>query len=123
MLIHFRCVCIGIGAELRCFDAFVHEFVYSSIMARVIYAMPIALDAVTVVGQRRGQAFLDFFGEVMTGVRPKSEFLRLDLLVDISFEFIRQVFLQYVMRVPPLIPTDIGLDVVKKQAEQKARRP
>ena len=92
-------------------------------MARVIYAMPIALDAVTVVGQRRGQAFLDFFGEVMTGVRPKSEFLRLDLLVDISFEFVRQVFLQYVLRVPPLIPTDIGLDVVKKQAEQKARRP
>ncbi len=62
--------------HLRCYDAFGFEFWSSSLCARLIYQMPIAIDAVAVVGQRRGQAFLDFFGEVMTGVKPKSAFLQ-----------------------------------------------
>ena len=37
-------------SELRCYDSFVHEFLYSSLAARVIYALPIVLDAVAVVG-------------------------------------------------------------------------
>merc|ERR1712216_976368 len=61
----------------RCHDQFGYEFYYSSWGARIIHAMPIVLDAVAVVGQRRGQPFLDFFGECMTGVRPKSHFLKL----------------------------------------------
>ena len=50
--------------ELRCYDAFGYEFIYSSVAARIIVAFPICLDAMAVVGRRRGQAFLDFFGEV-----------------------------------------------------------
>lgn len=41
--------------ELRCYDAFGYEFFSSSMCARVIYALPLALDAVAVVGARRGQ--------------------------------------------------------------------
>lgn len=105
--------------ELRCYDAFGYEFFSSSLAAKIIYAMPIALDAVAVVGQRRGQAFLDFFGEVMTGVRPKSDFAQLGLLCDIGLELLKQVWIQYILRTPPLIPSDIGQEVVNKQAGKK----
>jgi hypothetical protein len=107
-------------AELRCYDAFGYEFWSSSMCARVIYAMPMALDAVAVVGQRRGQAFLDFFGEVMTGVRPKSEFMQPVLLAEITLELVRQFFIQYVLRCEPLMPATIGVDMVRKQASGKA---
>jgi hypothetical protein len=107
--------------ELRCYDAFGFEFFSSSVCARVIYALPIALDAVAVVGQRRGQAFLDFFGEVMTGVRPKYEFLQPGLLLDISLELVRQVVLQYVLGYKPLMPDTIGVEMVRKQASMKAQ--
>ena len=99
---------------MRCHDKFGYEFVYSSIAARVIYLFPLLLDAVAVVGQRRGQAFLDFFGEVMTGVRPKSDFLQPLLVADVTFEIVRQIFIQFILQRAPLVPTNIGSDVVKK---------
>jgi hypothetical protein len=108
-------------SELRCYDAFGYEFAYSSLAARVIYHLPIVLDAVAVVGQRRGQAFLDFFGEVMTGVKPKSEFARPDLLLDITFEIVRQFFIQYILRRPPLVPQEIGKIVVDDQAAKRQK--
>ena len=87
--------------------------------ARIIYAFPIVLDAVCVVGQRRGQAFLDFFGEVMTGVKPKSAFCQPLLMLDIGVELMRQMFIQWVLRRPPLMKDDIGLEMVAKQAGKK----
>ena len=105
--------------HLRCYDAFGFEFWSSSLCARLIYLMPIAVDAVAVVGQRRGQEFLDFFGEVMTGVRPKSDFAQPLLLAEITVELVRQFFIQYVMRYPPLVPQDIGKEVVDANASKK----
>lgn len=67
--------------------------------ARVIARLPIALDAMAVVGARRGQSFLDFFGEVMTGVKPKSAFLQPGLLLEVSFELIRQVWFAVIFSV------------------------
>lgn len=105
--------------QLRCWDSFVHEFVYSSIAARVVNHLPIAIDAVACVGNRRGQAFLDFFGEVMTGVRPKSAFLQPGLLLDLTIEMAKQVILQYVLGKKPLIPTNIGQELIDSQAKGK----
>jgi geranylgeranyl reductase family protein len=106
--------------ELRCYDSFGYEFVYSSMAARIIYMCPLLLDAVTVVGKRRGQPFLDFFGEVMTGVKPKSHFvLQFDLLLDITAEIVRQFFIQKILRAKPLIPDDIGQEVIDQQAIKK----
>ena len=104
--------------HLRCYDAFGYEFWSSAICARVIYLMPIALDAVAVVGRRRGQAFLDFFGEVMTGVRPKSDFAQPLLLAEITIELVRQIVIQYVLRYPPAVP-DIGQRIVDSYAGKK----
>ena len=67
-----------------------------------------------VVGQRRGQAFLDFFGEVMTGVKPKSAFLQPSLVADVTFEIVRQFIIQFILRREPLIPQNIGTEAVYK---------
>jgi flavin-dependent dehydrogenase len=112
-----RAACLAY--QLRCYDAFVQEFSYSAIAAKVIYHCPLALDAVACVGQRRGQAFLDFFGEVMTGVRPKSAFMKPDLVLDIVMEMAKQFFIQYVLRRKPLIPDNIGQKYVDEQAGKK----
>lgn len=55
----------------------------------------------------------------MTGVRPKSDFLQPDLLLDITLELVRQFWIQYVMCYEPLMPANIGVEVVKKQALSK----
>lgn len=55
----------------------------------------------------------------MTGVRPKSDFLQPDLLLEISLELLRQVWIQYVMRYEPLMPANIGVEVVRKQSLSK----
>ena len=94
----------GEAYSLRCYDAFGYEFWSSSLCARIIHSMPIAIDAVAVVGARRGQAFLDFFGECMTGVRPKSDFAEPLLLLEIGLELVRQIVLQYIVRIEPLVP-------------------
>lgn len=110
----------GTAYERRIYDAFGYEFWSSAVCARVIYYMPIALDAVAVVGQRRGQAFLDFFGECMTGVRPKSDFVTdPQLLVELSVELVRQLWIQYVLRRPPKVPQDIGQKVVDSHYASK----
>ena len=105
--------------ELRCYDSFVYEFLYSSIAARVVYYCPIAIDAIACVGKRRGQAFLDFFGEVMTGVKPKSEFLQPGLIIEITFEMAKQFFIQYILMRKPLVPFDLGKAVVDANANKK----
>jgi menaquinone-9 beta-reductase len=109
----------GLAYHLRCYDAFGYEFWSSALCARIIYALPIAIDALAVVGQRKGQWFLDFFGECMTGVRPKSDFAQPLLLAELALETLRQAFLQYVMRIAPEVPQDIGVDVVNQQAGKK----
>lgn len=96
-----------------------HEFLYSSIAARVVYYLPIAIDAVTVVGQRRGQGFLDFFGEVMTGVKPKSAFLQADIIFDITVELVKQFVKQYIFRAKPLVPKSLGVAAVEKGKSRK----
>jgi menaquinone-9 beta-reductase len=101
------------------YDAFVYEFAYSSIAAKLIYYFPITIDAMAIVGQQRGQPFLDFFGEVMTGVKPKSAFLQWDLVMDLSIELIRQIIIQYILRTPPLVPYEIGVDIVNQMARKK----
>lgn len=61
--------------------------------------MPIVLDAVAIVGARYGQSFLDLFGECMTGLRPKSHFLRQPrLALHICLELAKQVVVQKVLR-------------------------
>ena len=95
--------------ELRCHDRFGGDFYYSSLLARILVTLPEAVDALAIVGKRRGQRFLDFFGEVMTGVKPKTSFFDPLLLLALSVETIRQIFVQRLLRYQPLVPPDIGV--------------
>ena len=109
---------------LRCRDAFVDEFAISALAARCIASCPLLLDAMAVVGQRHGQPFLDFFGETMTGVKPKHAMIVEKPLfaAELTIEIIRQFVLQYVLRKEPLIPSDIGQKVIDTQAKQKSEQ-
>jgi len=99
----------------RCYDAFGYEFWSSSLCAKIIYHFPIVIDAVCVVGKRKGQKFLDFFGQVMTGVRPKSDFVKdISLVSEVAIEILKQIIIQYILFKKPLIPTSIGVDIVEK---------
>lgn len=98
----------------RWMDAFGHDFKWSAAGAWLIVRFPIVLDAACAYGQRKGQAFLDLFGELMTGVQPKRNFLVPSIALPIAAELVKQMFLQYVLMQKPLIPVDIGQDMVDK---------
>jgi hypothetical protein len=49
------------------------------------------LDAANVVAQRRGDAFMDAFGAAMTGVAPKTAFLKPSVALPLAAEMLRQL--------------------------------
>lgn len=96
--------------------AFGNDFRWSAAAAWLIYRFPILLDAACAYGRDTGQAFLDEFGLIMTGVKPKTAFLKPSLSLPIAWYLVKEIFWQYIWRCPPMIPTDIGLAVVAKQS-------
>lgn len=74
------------------------DFPVSKIGARLTYNIPLFLDAANVVAQRKGDAFMADFGAAMTGVKPKSIFLRPGMAVPLTIEVVRQFFIQKVLR-------------------------
>lgn len=67
------------------------EFLYSRIMAWILVKAPWVLDCMALVGARRGQTFLDEFGEAMTGVKSKITLLRWGNTVEIVPELIKRI--------------------------------
>jgi hypothetical protein len=49
------------------------------------------LDAASVVAQRRGDAFMNTFGAAMTGVVPKTTFLKPGVALPLALEIPRQL--------------------------------
>ena len=82
----------------RWMDDFGRDFPVSKIGAKMTYKIPLFLDAANVVAQRKGDAFMADFGAAMTGVKPKSIFLRPGMSLPLSAEIIRQFFIQKIMR-------------------------
>ena len=105
-------------------NAFGKDFPWSALGAKLIYQFPILLDAACAYGQEcGGQTFLDEFGLIMTGVKPKSDFLQLKLALPVALYLMREIVVQKFLRRPPLIPQDIGQALVDKhyQASQKQK--
>jgi len=71
--------------------AFGHEFPASATAARLTYRMPALLDAASVVAQRKGSAFMEEFGAAMTGVAPKTTFLKPSVALPLAAELVRQL--------------------------------
>jgi geranylgeranyl reductase family protein len=71
-------------------SAYGRDFAWSAKMARLCARSPILLDAAAALGKRRGVSFLRDWGEVMTGVRPKSSFLRPNIVLPLLREAVHQ---------------------------------
>jgi len=82
----------------RWVDDFGKDFPISKIGGKMTYKIPLFLDAANVVAQRKGDAFMADFGAAMTGVKPKSIFLRPGMSIPLTAEVIRQFFIQKILR-------------------------
>ncbi|KAN0038980.1 hypothetical protein ACTA71_001174 [Dictyostelium dimigraforme] len=75
---------------------FGHEFSMSMTMSLFLYRFPIVLDAAASLIEKRGSRFLAEWAAVMTGVKPKTWFLRPDvgplIVLEIFGECFRRVF-------------------------------
>ena len=70
--------------------------------AALIYKYPILLDACANEMQRKGDAMMAKWAEVMTCMRPKSYFLRPDVAVSLGFAVVREFWNQHVVGRPDL---------------------
>jgi flavin-dependent dehydrogenase len=82
----------------RWMAAFGRDFRASAMGARLIYQFPVFLDAANVLAQRKGEAFMADFGAAMTGVKPKTIFLRPGVAMGLGIELLRQIFTQRLLR-------------------------
>jgi flavin-dependent dehydrogenase len=73
-------------------SAFGRDYRWSERMARLCARYPWLLDGAAALVQRRGAGFLRDWGEVMTGARPKSAYLR----PNIAFPMMRELARQWV---------------------------
>jgi len=81
----------------RWMAAFGRDFRASAAGARMIYRLPLLLDAANVVAQRKGGAFMAEFGAAMTGVKPKTTFLKPGVALPMALEVLRQILKQKVL--------------------------
>eukprot|EP00891_Asterochloris_glomerata_P007795 jgi/Astpho2/7795/Aster-06086 len=88
--------------ERRWMELFGHDFVLSRKGAALIYKYPILLDACANEMQRKGDAMMAKWAEVMTCMRPKSYFLRPDVAVSLGFAVVREFWNQHVVGRPDL---------------------
>jgi geranylgeranyl reductase family protein len=89
----------------RWMAAFGRDFSASAVGARLVYRFPLFMDAANVVAQRKGDAFMSDFGAVMTGVKPKTTFLRPGVAIPLGLEVLRQAFSQKLLR-PRILQQD-----------------
>ncbi len=82
----------------RWWKAFGKDFPASAMAAKMTYRMPLLLDAASVVAQRKGMEFIEDFGAAMTGVKPKTTFLKPSVSIPVTLEIFRQAFIQKVLR-------------------------
>jgi hypothetical protein len=68
--------------------------------AALIYKYPILLDACANEMQRKGDAMMSKWAEVMTNMRPKSYFLRPDVALPLGFAVVREFWSQKIMGRP-----------------------
>ncbi len=71
--------------------AFGREFPASAMAAQLTFKMPAMLDAANIVAQRRGDAFMQQFGAAMTGVAPKTTFLKPSVALPLATQLAREL--------------------------------
>lgn len=81
----------------RWMEAFGHDFYLSTQAARLIYRFPILLDACAAEMQRKGDKMMAKWAEIMTGMQPKTYFLRPHIALPLMFAVVREFIKQKVL--------------------------
>lgn len=84
----------------RWMAAFGKDFASSALSARMSYRFPFFLDAAASLAERVGDRFMNEFGAIMTGVKPKSTYARPDIALPLTWEVGKQFFRQKLMQRP-----------------------
>jgi geranylgeranyl reductase family protein len=82
----------------RWMEAFGKDFKSSALSAKMSYRFPYFLDAAAKLAERAGDSFMNEFGAIMTGVKPKSTYARPDIAIPLTWEVSKQFFKQKIMR-------------------------
>lgn len=83
--------------EKRWKQLYGHDFGMSRAFATSIYKAPILMDAVASETQRKGDAMMSKWAEIMTNMRPKTYFLRPDVALQLGWAIVREAVEQYVI--------------------------
>lgn len=86
--------------ERRWMSLFGHDFTMSTRFAQLIYRYPIIMDAMASEVQRKGDAFMAKWAEIMTCMQPKTYFLRPDVALQLGWAIAREVIEQKVIGKP-----------------------
>jgi len=102
----------------RWMKAFGRDFPLSAASGRFTHRFPFVLDAANVVAQRKGAGFMAEFGAAMTGVKPKSTFIKPGMALPLTAELLRQIFLQKILH------RNISMDAAyAARARELTKRP
>lgn len=86
--------------ERRWMQLFGHDFFLSKVLAEAIYRCPLLLDAMASEMQRKGDAMMSKWAEVMTCLKPKTYLLRPDVGLPLAVAIARELFEQKVLGKP-----------------------
>lgn len=100
----------------RWMAAFGKDFASSALSARMSYRFPFFLDAAACLAERVGDRFMNEFGAIMTGVKPKSTYARPDIALPLGWEVGKQFFRQKILRQPA------GDTAYRQRAEENPAR-
>jgi geranylgeranyl reductase family protein len=78
------------GYHNRWMAAFGKDFRLSAAGARMVFRFPMLLDVANRAAQRKGDLFMAEFGAAMTGVKPKSTFLKPRFALPMGAELLRE---------------------------------
>ena len=100
----------------RWMEAFGKDFNASALSARMSFRFPFFLDAAAKLAERSGDRFMNEFGAIMTGVKPKSTYARPDIAFPLGWEVSKQFFKQKILR------QAAGEAAYRKRAEENPAR-
>jgi sulfite reductase (NADPH) flavoprotein alpha-component len=106
----------------RWMAAFGRDFRASAAGARLVCRFPLLMDVANLTAQRKGDAFMAEFGAAMTGVKPKTVFLRPDLALPMGAEVVRQVVRRKLLRSCPAEEVAYAARAVEKTQRATAFR-
>ena len=71
-------------------QSFGNDFKWSALMVKVLTKYPFFLDACAALGNRKGEQFMLEWGKIMTGCKPKKQFLKPKLAFPLVIEIMKQ---------------------------------